>query len=126
MALQSIDLWLDYLNFVRGHDKSPCHHSKMRGLFERALKAGGLHVSEGSKLWAAFICYEMEYFNSIPNDNVNEKERQVEFIRSLFHRELYVPLSNMEMTFGAYKLWEANNAKPEYIDFSKYRDACKM
>ena len=26
---------------------------KMRSVYERALSAGGLHLSEGSKLWAA-------------------------------------------------------------------------
>lgn len=26
---------------------------KMRMVYERALSAGGLHISEGSKLWAA-------------------------------------------------------------------------
>ena len=28
--------------------------AKMRDLFERALTAGGLHVTEGSRLWEAF------------------------------------------------------------------------
>jgi squamous cell carcinoma antigen recognized by T-cells 3 len=49
MALQSVNLWRDYLDFVVEHDQSvsqcsPAGLSKMRDLFERAITAEGLHV----------------------------------------------------------------------------------
>ncbi|WVZ95445.1 hypothetical protein U9M48_041209 [Paspalum notatum var. saurae] len=108
----SIKLWRDYLDFVEEHDQSvsqctPSGLSKMRDLFERAITAGGLHVTEGSKLWAAYREYEMAILITIPDGNDEDKEKQVQRIRSLFHRQLSVPLADMESTLAEYKSWEA-------------------
>lgn len=37
---------------------------------------------------------------------LQEKEKQVQRIRSIFHRELSVPLCNLRSTLLAYKTWE--------------------
>ncbi|KAJ1266928.1 hypothetical protein BS78_07G017400 [Paspalum vaginatum] len=108
----SIKLWRDYLDFVEEHDQSvsqctPSGLSKMRDLFERAITAGGLHVTEGSKLWTAYREYEMAILITIPDGNDEDKEKQVQRIRSLFHRQLSVPLADMESTLAEYKSWEA-------------------
>jgi len=79
----------------------------MRDLFERAITAGGLHVTEGSKLWAAYREYEMAILITISDGNDEEKVKQVQRIRTLFHRQLSVPLAEMESTLVEYKSWEA-------------------
>jgi len=79
----------------------------MRDLFERAITAGGLHVTEGSKLWAAYREYEMAILITISDENDEEKAKQVQRIRTLFHRQLSVPLAEMESTLVEYKSWEA-------------------
>ncbi|CAL5004495.1 unnamed protein product [Urochloa decumbens] len=108
----SIKLWRDYLDYVEEHDPSVSQCttsglSKMRDLFERAITAGGLHVTEGSKLWAAYREYEMAILITISDGNDEEKAKQVQRIRTLFHRQLSVPLAEMESTLVEYKSWEA-------------------
>lgn len=68
--MQSISLWHDYLAFVRENDPSvkeasPAGISKARDLFERALTAAGLHVSEGSKIWEAYREFEQAILHTI-------------------------------------------------------------
>lgn len=111
MLLQNIKLWRDYLDYVEEHDQSvsQCSQSglsKMRDLYERAITAGGLHVTEGSKLWEAYREYEMAIL-TINDGNDEEKAKQVQRVRALFHRQLSVPLADIESTLAAYKSWEA-------------------
>lgn len=40
---------------------------------------------------------------------MQEKEKQVQRIRSLFHRQLSVPLAGMDSTFMTYKAWEVEH-----------------
>jgi squamous cell carcinoma antigen recognized by T-cells 3 len=124
MALQSVNLWRDYLDFVEEHDQlvsqcSPAGLAKMRDLFERAITAGGLHVAEGSKLWAAYREYEMAILITIADGNEEEKAKQVQRLRALFHRQLSVPLADMESTLAEYKSWEAEqgNENDQGSDF---------
>lgn len=124
MALQSVNLWRDYLDYVEEHDQSvsqclPAGLAKMRDLFERAITAGGLHVAEGSKLWAAYREYEMAILITITDANDEEKAKQVQRIRTLFHRQLSVPLADLESTFAEYKSWEAEqgNGNDQGSDF---------
>jgi hypothetical protein len=79
----------------------------MRDLFECAITAGGLHVTEGSKLWEAYREYEMAILITISDDNDEERAKQVQRIRTIFHRQLSVPLAEMESTLSEYKIWEA-------------------
>lgn len=111
LTLQSVRLWRDYLDFVEENDKSvsqcsPSGLTKMRNLFERAITAGGLHVTDGSKLWEAYREYEMAILTIIDDDD-EEKAKQVQRIRVLFHRQLSVPLVDMESILAEYKSWEA-------------------
>ncbi|PKU87684.1 hypothetical protein MA16_Dca023466 [Dendrobium catenatum] len=109
-----VPLWCDYLEFVQEHDPlvlecAPGGLSKMRTLFERALTACGLHFSEGSNIWEAYREFEQAVFLTIDgSDNeVEEKVKQAQRIRALFHRQLSVPLVNLRSTLTDYKLWEA-------------------
>lgn len=66
-------VWIDYINFVEEHDKSvskclPEGISKMRDLFERAITAAGLHITEGHKIWEAYREFEQAIFLTIEDD----------------------------------------------------------
>ncbi|KAK9217151.1 hypothetical protein WN943_005776 [Citrus x changshan-huyou] len=107
----SVPLWCDYLKFVQEYDPSireflPDGISKARNLFERAITAAGLHVSEGSKIWELYREFELAIFCRIDETNLKEKEKQVQRIRSIFRHQLSVPLANSSTTFLAYKSWE--------------------
>lgn len=61
--MQSVALWIDYINFVQEHDPlvqqcSASGISKTRNLFERAITAAGLHVAEGSRIYESYREFE--------------------------------------------------------------------
>ncbi|XP_010270737.1 PREDICTED: squamous cell carcinoma antigen recognized by T-cells 3-like [Nelumbo nucifera] len=110
----SVSLWCDYVNFVQEHDPSVRECSsdgikKMRDLFERALTAGGLHLVEGNKIWEAYREFELNIFHTIDDNNNEGKEKQIQCIRSIFHRQLSVPLDDLRSTLLAYKAWEVKH-----------------
>lgn len=56
------------------HDQSvaqcaPAGVSKMRNLYERAISAAGLHVTEGSKIWDAYREFEEAILLTIDDSN---------------------------------------------------------
>ncbi|KAK8584620.1 hypothetical protein V6N13_138577 [Hibiscus sabdariffa] len=107
----SIPLWCDYLKSVQEHDPkvrdcSADGISKARDLFERAVTAAALHVSQGSLIWDAYIQFEQAILLPIDQSNIQAKEKQVQRIRSVFHRYLSIPLANLKSTLLAYKTWE--------------------
>ncbi|KDP40896.1 hypothetical protein JCGZ_24895 [Jatropha curcas] len=107
----SVPLWCDYLNYVQKCDVSVREHSadgisKARNVFERALTAAGLHVAEGNKIWERYREFEQAILYTIDETDTKAKELQVQRIRSIFHRQLSVPLFNLRSTLLAYKAWE--------------------
>ncbi|PKA56637.1 Heterogeneous nuclear ribonucleoprotein 1 [Apostasia shenzhenica] len=137
----SVPLWCDYIEFVQEYDSlvsecSPAGVSKMRTLFERALTAAGLHATEGHKIWDAYREFEQAIFLTIDESNGEEKVKQAQRIRTLFHRQLSVPLSNLRSTLIDYKIWEADqgNAIDVHSEFegvpsnivSAYQKALEM
>ncbi|XP_020088462.1 squamous cell carcinoma antigen recognized by T-cells 3 [Ananas comosus] len=117
----SVPLWCDYANFVEEHDQSvsqclPAGISKMRDLFERALTAAGLHIVEGSKIWEAYREYEQALFLTISDGNDEEKTKQSQRIRALFHRQLSIPLVDLISTLKDYKVWEAEQGNSNDIN----------
>ncbi|XP_062095032.1 uncharacterized protein LOC133800931 isoform X1 [Humulus lupulus] len=107
----SASLWSDYLDFIQEYDASvrecsPAGISKARDLFERALTATGLHISEGSKIWEAYREFEQAIVHAINESDIQAKEKQIQRVRSIFHRQLSVPHLNMRSTLLAYKVWE--------------------
>ncbi|QCD76392.1 squamous cell carcinoma antigen recognized by T-cells 3 [Vigna unguiculata] len=117
----SISLWCDYINFVQEFDPmvrqcTPAGISKTRDMFESALTAAGLHVAEGSKIWEAYRQYEQAILLTTDDTDAQAKEKQVQRIRSLFHRQLSVPLADMSSTLAAYKAWEAEQRNIEDVE----------
>ncbi|KAL0422191.1 UNVERIFIED_CONTAM: Squamous cell carcinoma antigen recognized by T-cells 3 [Sesamum latifolium] len=110
----SVALWCDYLNFVQEYDPSvrECSAagiSKARNLFERALTAAGLHVTEGRRIWELYREFEQAIFLTIGENDSGAKEKQTQRIRNLFHRQLSVPLADLKSTLLAYKASEADH-----------------
>ncbi|KAJ4950595.1 hypothetical protein NE237_027427 [Protea cynaroides] len=117
----SVPLWCDYITFVQEHDPSiheclPAGILKMRNLFERALTAAGLHVVEGNKIWEAYRKFEQDIFHTIDSGDKGEKEKQVHRIRSIFHRQLSLPLADLRSTLFAYKAWEVELGTVPEVD----------
>ncbi|KAE8700797.1 hypothetical protein F3Y22_tig00110556pilonHSYRG00772 [Hibiscus syriacus] len=107
----SIPLWCQYLNYVQEHDPkvrdcSADGISKARNLFERAVTAAALHVSQGSLIWDAYTQFEKAILLTIDQSDIQAKEKQVQRIRSIFLRYLSIPLANLKSTLLAYKAWE--------------------
>lgn len=84
MLLQSVSLWCDYLTFVQECDPMvrdclPAGISKARNLFERALTAAGLHVTEGTKLWEAYRTFEQAILLTIDESDIQVRTCSVTF-----------------------------------------------
>ncbi|KAJ8529715.1 hypothetical protein K7X08_036550 [Anisodus acutangulus] len=119
----SVALWCDYLSFVQEHDQSvrtlsAAGISKARNLFERALVAAGLHVAEGSKIWELYREFEQAIFLTIDETDADSREKQVQRIRNLFHRQLSVPLADLSSTLLTHKAWEAEQGANIDVDSS--------
>ncbi|KAK7302396.1 hypothetical protein RJT34_13284 [Clitoria ternatea] len=125
----SVSLWCDYVNFVQEFDPMVCQClptgvSKARDLFETALTAAGLHVLEGSKIWEAYREYEQAILLTIDQTDTQAKEKQLHRIRTLFHRQLSVPLANMTTTLSAYKTWEVQQRNLQDVESIDLLDIC--
>ncbi|KAK2145987.1 hypothetical protein LSH36_641g00031 [Paralvinella palmiformis] len=123
MAVQDymcVGVWLEYVQFAIGGMGEPNGIQKVRSLFERAITAVGLHVTKGSMIWDA--CREFE--NAILDGlepapgSVTTPERQEQIqgqisqLKSLFRRQLSLPLREMENTFKEYKDWCPDEIDP--------------
>ncbi|KAG6408654.1 hypothetical protein SASPL_131672 [Salvia splendens] len=112
----SVDLWCDYLNFVQEHDPSvkECSAvgiSKARNLFERALTAAGLHVDGGHHIWELYREFEQAIIFTIDETDSAAKEKQIQRVRNLFHRQLSIPHTDLKSTLAAYQAWEADQGR---------------
>mmetsp|Transcript_8272 Transcript_8272/g.19831 ORF Transcript_8272/g.19831 Transcript_8272/m.19831 type:complete len:469 (-) Transcript_8272:1656-3062(-) len=108
----SVDLWLSYLQFVMSLNTAAADNaedtvSKVREVGEKALSAAGLHLSQASRLWDAYRAYEQALADAGWGGS-----GQVDKVRSLFHRQLKVPLIGMENTMQAYREWEEAQGAP--------------
>lgn len=56
--LTGIDLWLEYVQFSIGCMSDTAGTDTIRGLMERALSAGGLHVPNGNVLFEVYNEFE--------------------------------------------------------------------
>lgn len=58
MFFIGIDLWLEFLQFSIGFMSDDAGTDVVRELMERALAAGGLHVTDGTILWEVYREFE--------------------------------------------------------------------
>ncbi|GFE53573.1 RNA recognition motif domain-containing protein [Babesia ovis] len=104
----SAELWIAYARFERRRVTNESNTSRIRGLFERGLKSVGLHALDGPLLWSEYRLFEQELLETC---NENEYGNQIERIRSLFFRQLALPLSGLADLLDEYRVWESELSK---------------
>jgi len=72
---------------------------------EDAVRSGGLHVAKGALLWDSYRILEIGKYNIVRNQTSNESLAQAQVVTQLFHRQLSVPLLDMEKTWDEYRNW---------------------
>eukprot|EP00898_Chlorokybus_atmophyticus_P006256 jgi/Chlat1/6631/Chrsp482S00881 len=109
----SVELWVAYLEFVEENDPLVAGateegSARMRTLYERAITAAGLHVAKGGLLWTACREYEeaMLLLKQSEDTPASERAQQVDKVRSLFRRQLSVPLHGNDTLLVDYQEWE--------------------
>ncbi|XP_063971619.1 squamous cell carcinoma antigen recognized by T-cells 3-like isoform X1 [Lytechinus pictus] len=109
----AIDLWLEYCQFSIGGIGSPEGIENARRVFEEAIMAAGLHVAQGSMIWAVYREFENALLStlqpqpgSIPTaEQQKELTQQMNRMSGIFKRQLAIPLMDMEQTFCEYDQW---------------------
>ncbi|XP_013394832.1 squamous cell carcinoma antigen recognized by T-cells 3 [Lingula anatina] len=113
----SIPLWLEYVQFSIGEMAKEGGIDHIRSTFERAITAGGLHMTKGASLWEAYREFENAILSglqpsigSIPSpEQQSQIEDQINRISTLFKRQLAVPLMDMEDTYEEYQQWVSDD-----------------
>ena len=105
----SVDLWIQYLDFLVTRNpevrQRTCEGVALyRHTAERALAACGLHMKRGIEIWNAILRYEELVEESL--DGGDEREKQRAHIRTLFQRQLQVPLMSDTKRIEVYENWE--------------------
>ena len=59
------EIWLEYAQYSIGGMGSPGGIEKVRGIFERALTAVGLHMTKGATVWDAFREFENAILSTV-------------------------------------------------------------
>jgi hypothetical protein len=103
----SVMIWIEYVQYRIPYYASLQSIEHLRNLFERGLSSCGVHLTDGSLLWAAYIETEKAILDGIrlnSNQNNNDlKEKifqHVEFILKLYHRQLSIPLRDMKNIYS--------------------------
>lgn len=131
------EIWLEYAQYSIGGMGEKGGITKVRSIFERALTAVGLHMTKGSAVWDAYREFENAILGSIQPmaGTVPSSEQQqllndqLDRIRTLFKRQLGVPLQEMETTYAEYVDWSeepiadsfVNNYKKALQQVKKYK-----
>jgi len=133
---QDVDLWSSYLNFVertclrKTLTISPSDLKKIRNLFEEALSHVGLHASKGVKIWESYLEFEMSNFKVLQEQKESKTlcDKQIQLTRTLYHRQLSIPIKGLQNLFKKYEEWEADYGKkmisPDVI--ARYEQALKL
>lgn len=107
----SVELWLSYCQYALKEVGTEEGQKYARSVFERAITAGGLHVSKGGLLWAAYRDLENCLLavlepapGSVPTKEQLEKQnKQKQTVVSIFKRQLRLPLFGIKEAFAEYK-----------------------
>ncbi|KAM9446569.1 squamous cell carcinoma antigen recognized by T-cells 3 [Clarias gariepinus] len=116
------DIWLEYAQYSIGGMGAAGGIDRVRGIFERALTAVGLHMTKGAALWEAFREFEIAILSTLqpPPGSISNPEQQeqlnvqLERIHTLFRRQLAIPLMDMESTYTEYSDW-TDEGVPETV-----------
>jgi hypothetical protein len=101
----SVKIWIEYIQYKIPFFTASNSIDELRNLFEVGLSSCGVHLTDGIRLWTAYIELEQAILDGIllnsnqnPSDN-NLKEKvfqHVDFILKLYHRQLSIPLREMK------------------------------
>ncbi|BDA40979.1 Squamous cell carcinoma antigen recognized by T-cells 3 [Coccomyxa sp. Obi] len=101
----SVQLWMQYLQFMGDQAASADFNKEsleaFRDVAERALTAGGIHLAAGAEIWKTYRGFE----EKLAAEGL-DGDKQVQRARSLFHRQLQVPLVGNSEVFVEYQHWE--------------------
>ena len=93
-----MDIWRTYLSYIsmrKGMDP------KREKVFEYAVKHMGRDV-HSLPLWVEYL----EYLQMMPCPTKSEKKVQINKIRSVFKRAVFLPLADVEQLWKMYDTWE--------------------
>ncbi|KAK2196274.1 bifunctional Tetratricopeptide-like helical domain superfamily/HAT (Half-A-TPR) repeat/RNA-binding domain superfamily/RNA recognition motif domain [Babesia duncani] len=108
-----VEIWLSYLRHVSSQCPDVYTRQDVVDLFERSLVMLGLHALDGPLLWSEYRQFESLNVDSIVTG------LQLPKIRSLFYRQLQLPLSGLADLLDEYLSWEGE-LPPEHQN-----DPCK-
>ena len=101
----SVMIWIEYVQYRIPFYASPQSIDHLRNLFERGLSSCGVHLTDGSLLWAAYIETEKAVLDGIrlnynqnktDNDSKEKVLQNVEYVLKLYQRQLSIPLRDMK------------------------------
>ena len=104
----SVMIWIEYVQYRIPYYVSLNSIDELRNLFEHGLSSCGVHLTDGSLLWAAYIETEkaildgilLNYNQNNQNNDLKEKLHQhVDYILKLYHRQLSIPLRGMKSVY---------------------------
>ncbi|KAI8499732.1 Squamous cell carcinoma antigen recognized by T-cells 3 [Branchiostoma belcheri] len=124
-----VDVWLEYIQYCIGGMEDGLE--SVRAVCEKALTAGGLHVSKGTMLWDVYREFENAVLagmqpdpGSICTGDQEEKiQAQITRINSIFRRQLSVPLLGMDGTYLEYE--EFQTGPVDATVKQAYQKACE-
>nr|PVC52001.1 hypothetical protein MACL_00001080 [Theileria orientalis] len=99
----SVYIWLSYLRFVFENSHTFSEYNDLRQLFETSLEVLGLHALDGPQLWSEYRLFEQKLLSKVQKD---EYMNQIDRIRSLFYRQLKIPLAGLPDLLDEYLVWE--------------------
>lgn len=120
----SVDLWQEFAQFAIGFLET----EKVRAIFERAINAAGMHVSEGYRIWDTYRLMENIHLEN-SEKGTEEYQKQLDRVYDLFKRQLAVPLIGIESTYEDFTQWleqlpEDQRKDPKQISWT-YKNALK-
>ncbi|XP_076344868.1 spliceosome associated factor 3, U4/U6 recycling protein-like isoform X2 [Tachypleus tridentatus] len=113
----SVPLWLEYAQFSIGGMGVKDGLENVRSVFERAITAVGLHVTQGAMIWEAYREFENAILGTmqpgLDSETQNKTKQQSSRVLNIFKRQLTIPLFDMEKTFEEYKEWVKGEVDPQ-------------
>ncbi|UKJ90036.1 hypothetical protein MACJ_003294 [Theileria orientalis] len=119
----SVYIWLSYLRFVFENSHTFSEYNDLRQLFETSLEVLGLHALDGPQLWSEYRLFEQKLLSKVQKDDYTE---QIERIRSLFYRQLKIPLAGLPDLLDEYLVWEEELPVEYRKSIDKGEDAHKI
>ncbi|CAB3983959.1 Squamous cell carcinoma antigen recognized by T-cells 3, partial [Paramuricea clavata] len=120
---QSVKLWTEYCQYVLDNMEGEDGLKDARDVFERAITSVGLHLTEGVSVWDGYREFEMTLYDSYQtmaegsdSPQVQQKlEQQKDVVKTIFRREISVPLIGMQAVFREYEEWLGDEKMLEYV-----------